>query len=108
MTHALAAYDSARDFHSTLFTDDAAKTNAAILAAVTLVVFLGAEYALIKETILLRTLGTVVDRLRLGNLTLRPLQDSIRRSESHDDGLEVLWNHIFALGVWGLHRHKLC
>src|ERR1041385_7477828 len=68
MTHALAAHDGARDLHAALFADDTAEADTAVFTAVTFVVFFRTENALIKEAVFLRSLGAVVDRLRLGDL----------------------------------------
>src|SRR5690349_15597268 len=42
-----------------------------------------------EQTIALRLEGTVVDRLRLGNFTMRPGTDLVRRSETDSDRLIV-------------------
>ena len=70
VAHALTAHDRARDLHTALFTDDASETDTAVFTAVTLVVLLGTEYALVEKTVLLGTLGAVVDSLRLCDLTV--------------------------------------
>src|SRR3954469_81748 len=90
MAHAFAAYDSASDFHSTLFTDDAAETDAAVFTAVTFVIFFGTKNALVEEAVFFRALRAVVDGLRLGNFPLRPFQDALRRCEAHFYCVEVL------------------
>src|SRR5207253_10574381 len=75
VTHALAAHLLARHLHAAALADDALVADALVLAAVALPVLRGAEDALAEETVLLRLERAVVDRLRLGHLTGRPLPD---------------------------------
>ena len=49
VSHALAANDGAGYFYAALFADDTAEANAAVFAAVTFIVFLGTEDALVEE-----------------------------------------------------------
>src|SRR5690606_18894083 len=54
---------------------------AAVLAAGALPVLLGAEDALVEQAVLLRLQGAVVDRLGLGDLTVGPVADRLRRGD---------------------------
>src|SRR3990167_4655180 len=74
VSHALAAHDGARNLDAALFTNYPFISNAAVFAAVTLVVALGAENLFVEERVLFGPLGAVVDGLRLGNLAVRPLE----------------------------------
>jgi len=69
VAHTLAAHNASRYFNATLVADDALVANALVLTAVTLVILFRTEYLLVEESVLLRTLGAVVDGLRLGDLT---------------------------------------
>ena len=102
VSHALTPDDGARDLDAALLADDAAETDAAILAAVALVILLRAENALIEEAVLLRPLRAVVDGLRLRDLSMRPFQNAVRRCESHRDRIEVLRKRVF-VSFCGLH-----
>src|SRR3989344_2709305 len=93
--HAFAADNCTRNFHTAFLTDNAAETDAAVLAAVTLIIFFRTKYALVKETILLRTLCAVVDSLGFCYFAPAPLEGTLRAREPHCDRLKVLWNYIF-------------
>ena len=80
VAHPFAAHDGARYLDTAFLTDDAAEADAAVFAAVTFVVLLGPEHALIEEAVLLGALGTVVDGLRLRYLAVRPLRYALGRS----------------------------
>src|SRR3989338_5647104 len=95
MTHALPTNDGARYFHAALLAYDAAKTNTAIFAAVTFVILLRTKNALVKQTALFRTLGTIVYRFRLCHLSGAPLQNALGACEPHADRVKVLRNCIF-------------
>ena len=81
VTHALTTNDGASDFHTTLVTNNALVTDALVLTAVTLVITLRTKDLLIEESVLLRTLGTIVNGFRLRDLTARPREDAFRRRE---------------------------
>ncbi len=61
VTHAFAANDRACDFNATLLADNALVADTPVLSAVTFVVLFGTEDLLVKETVLFRALGAVVD-----------------------------------------------
>ena len=99
VSHAFTTHNGARDFYSAFFANDILIADAAILAAVALVVFLGAEYFFIKEAAALTALGAIVNRFRLGHLAAGPLADPLGRSELERDGIKVrfylfLWHMI--------------
>ena len=78
VAHPLAAHLGAGDLDAALVADDALVADALVLAAVALPVLGGTEDALVEEAVLLRLEGAVVDRLRLGDLALRPVPDLLR------------------------------
>ena len=63
--------------------DNTLVTDALILAAGTLIVLCGTKDALTEQTVTLRLVGTIVDGLRLGNLTERTLENLLGRSQSY-------------------------
>ena len=73
--HPLAAHLCAGDLDAAAFTDNAAETDALVLAAVALPVPGRPKDALVEEAILLRFQGPVVDRFRLLYLAERPGSD---------------------------------
>ena len=102
VSHAFAAHDGARDLDAAFLADDAAETDATVLAAVAFVIFFRTEYALIEETAFFGTLRAIVDGFGLRDLAIRPLEHAIRRSESHCHSLEICGNDIFSF----LHCHS--
>ena len=89
MPHALTAHDRTRDLDTTLFTHDALIAYTAILTTVTFEILLWSEDALVEESSALTALGTIVDRLWLGDLTMGPFLDLLRRSKADADGVEI-------------------
>ncbi len=63
MTHALAANYRACDFDSTLLTYNSFVANTFVFSTVTFEITLRTKDALVKESIFLTALGTIVDRL---------------------------------------------
>src|SRR5207247_4080244 len=73
VTHALAAHLLARHLDAAALADDALVADALVLAAVALPVLRRAEDALAEEAVAFRLQRAVVDGLRLGDLTGRPV-----------------------------------
>src|SRR6478672_9359701 len=90
MTHPLAAHLLARHLDAAALADDALVADALVLAAVALPVLRRTEDALAEQAVLLGLQGAVVDRLRLGDLTVAPATDLLRGSEGDLDGVEVV------------------
>src|SRR4029077_17430038 len=90
VAHPLAADLRAGDLDAALIADDALVADALVLAAVALPVLRWTEDALVEQAILLRLQGPVVDGLRLGDLTLRPLPDLVRAGKRDADRAEVI------------------
>ena len=78
VTHALAAHLLARHLDAAALADDALVADALVLAAVALPVLGRAENALAEEAVALGLERAVVDRLRLRDLTGRPVTDLLR------------------------------
>ncbi len=99
VTHALAADALLRHFHAATVANDALVANALVFTTCAFPVPDRTKDLFAEQTILLRAEGTVVDRLRLGNLTMRAIENVIRRGNADRDLL------IAALGdVMELHR----
>src|SRR5690606_3450991 len=84
----LAAHLALNDLDTALLADDPAVLHALVLAAVALVVLHGSEDLRAEEAVPLRLEGSVVDRLGLLDLTVRPLADLFRRCERDADRAE--------------------
>jgi hypothetical protein len=69
VAHALSANNSAGNLHSTFLADNTLVADAAVLLAGTFVVLNWSKDALIKKPMLFRTLCSVVNGLRFGDLT---------------------------------------
>src|SRR5262249_11979756 len=72
VAHALAADPAVRDLDAAAVADHALVLHAAVLAAGALPILLRAEDALAEEAVFFRTVGAVVDRLRLLDLAEGP------------------------------------
>ncbi len=90
VAHPLSANLGACDLHAALVADDALVADALVLAAVALPVLGRTEDPLVEEAVLLRLERAVVDRLRLGHLTLGPLADLVGAGERDADRAEVI------------------
>src|SRR5207245_314418 len=82
VAHPLAANLLPRHLDAAALADDALVADALVLAAVALPVLGRTEDALAEETVTLGLQGAVVDRLRLRDLTGRPVADLLRRRET--------------------------
>ena len=78
MAGTLAAHFLFCNLYTTTVAHDALVTNALILTAGTLIILCRTEDTLTEEAIALRFISTIVDGLRLGNLTIRILKDFFR------------------------------
>src|SRR4029077_1252338 len=85
----LAAHLGLRDLHAAAVAHHAAIADAVVLAAVALPVLDRAEDLLAEQAVLLGLERAVVDRLRLGDFTVRPTPDHVRRSEPDADLVEI-------------------
>src|SRR5688572_24773740 len=98
MAHALATHLRERDFNAALLADHATILHALVLAAQALVVLDRAEDARAEQAVALRLEGTIVDRLRLLDLAIRPGADALRTGDRDADLIE-------GLGARGLPEH---
>ena len=76
--------------HSASVANDAFIANALVLTAAALVILRGTENLLTEQTIALRLVGTVVDSLRLGDLTIRVLLDFLGRCKADGNLREII------------------
>src|SRR5688572_19286808 len=90
MPHPLAAYLRTCDFHTALVADRASMADALVLAAVALPVLGRTENLFAEQAAVFRLERAVVDRLRLGDLAVRPRLDIVRRRKSDTDRIEVI------------------
>ena len=90
VTHAFATHLGERDFNAALLADDAAILEALVLAANALVVLRRAEDLGAEKTVAFRLLGTVVDRFRLLDFTVRPRMDLLGTRKTNADRIEML------------------
>src|SRR5439155_2210758 len=81
VTHPLAAHLLPGHLDAAALADDALVTDALVLAAVALPVARRPEDALAEEAVALRLQRAVVDRLRLRDLTRRPVADLLARGK---------------------------
>ena len=90
MAHALAPDLGERHLDAALLADDALVLHALVLAAQALVVLHRAEDARAEQPIALRLEGTIVDRLRLLDLPIRPGQNFLRARNADANLVEIL------------------
>ncbi len=90
VTHALTANDAAGDFHTAFVADNALVADAFVLTAVTFVILFRTEDLFIEKTVLLRTLGAVVDGLRLRDLALAPRENALRTRKRETESSPIL------------------
>ena len=89
MAQAFAADARQGDFHAALVANHAAVLHALVLAAQAFPILRGTENAGAEQSIALRLEGTVVDGLRLGDLSVGPAPDLFRRGQRNADGIEI-------------------
>ena len=90
VTHAFAAHLLARDLDPATFADDALVADALVLAAIALPVLRRTEDALAEQSVFLRLERAVIDRLRLRDLSGRPVSNLLRGREPDPDRVEVV------------------
>ena len=101
MAHALTTHFGTGNFHAASFTDDALETDALVLTASTFPVPGRAENAFAEEAVLLWLQRTVVNGLRLLNLTVGPTTDVVGRSETDSERIEeVDVAHLTSFPQW--------
>ena len=89
VTHALAAYFSSRDLDAALVAYDALVPYALISAAVALPVLRRSKYSFAEQAVLFGLKRSVVNRLGLFNLAVRPLEYLLGRSKSYLYSIEI-------------------
>jgi len=88
MTNALSTHAGLGNLYATSIADNAFVANFFIFSAVTFPVLRRSEDPLAEQTIALRLQGTIVDGLRLLNLSVGPLQDLLRGSQTDLDSVK--------------------
>src|SRR5262249_21128946 len=88
--HALAAHLLPRHLDAAALTDDPLLADALVLAAVALPVARRPEDALAEQAVALRLERAVVDRLRLRDLTRRPVADLLAGGKPDPDCVEIV------------------
>jgi hypothetical protein len=78
VSHAFSPHLRVSHFDTAFITDNTFVSNFFILATITLIVFGWAEDAFAKKPVAFRFQGAVIDRLWLGNFTIRPTPDLVR------------------------------
>jgi hypothetical protein len=77
VAHALATHLGMRHFHAAAVANDAAVTDALVLAAGAFPVLHGSEDPFAEQAVLLRLEGAIVDGFGLGDLAVRPAADDV-------------------------------
>ena len=90
VTHALAAHPAVGDLDAAAVALDPLVLDALVLAAGALPVPLRAEDPLTEQTLLLRAIGPVVDRLWLLDLAIRPGPNVVGAREANRDALDFV------------------
>ena len=89
MPHALAAHLRLRHLDTALLAHDAAMLEPLVLAAQAFVVLDWAENLRAEQSVTLRLERSVIDRLRLLDLAVRPRSNHLGRSQADLDRLEI-------------------
>ncbi len=89
VAEALAAHFAESDFNAALVANHAAVLHALVLAAEALPVRDWTEDFGAEQAVTFGLEGTVVDGLRLGDLTVRPGTDFFRTGQADPDGIEI-------------------
>ena len=82
MTGTLTTHLLLGNLNTTTVADNTLITDALVLTAGTLIVLGRTKDALAEQAVTLRLIGAIVDGLRLGDLTIRTLENLFRRSQS--------------------------
>ena len=83
MSHALTTHFLLRYLHAATLADNAFVADTLVLTAVALIVLRRTEDTLAEQTITLRLIGTIVNRLRLQHLAARQLHNLIGRRQTN-------------------------
>ncbi len=91
MTHALAAYPRVSDLYAATVADHPLVLHAPILTAGALPVLFRSENSLAKQTVLFRSVGSVVDRLGFLYFAKRPTANILRAGKADLDGCKIVY-----------------
>ena len=101
MPHSFPANRFLRHFNAAAVADNSFVSDSFVLAAMAFPIAYWSKNLLAEESILFWTEGPIVDRLRLGHLTMLTIQNIIRRSELDHDPPKVLPDNLVGLCVHG-------
>ena len=93
VAHSFTANGSLRDFDAAAIADNTLIADLLVLAAGALPVLCRTEDALAEQTVTLRLLRTIVNRLRLLYFAIGPFPDFFRGSEANPNRTEVIDIH---------------
>src|SRR5205085_5397736 len=109
VTHALAAHLLPRHLDAAALADDPLVADALVLTAVALPVACRPEDALAEETVTLGLERAVVDRLRLRDLTRRPVADLLAGGKPDPNCVEIVdVDQVQSLLVFELEVYEIC
>ena len=90
VAHSLSADFGTGDFHAAFLADVALVFDSFIFSAMAFPVLHRPEDLFAEQTVAFGLLGAVVDRLRLGDLAVRPFSDFFGRSNADLNGIEIV------------------
>ena len=107
MTHTVASYLRACYLDTALFADYTFVAHFLVLSAQTFVVPYRAEYFRAEKTVSLRFEGSVINSLRLFNLSETPRKDLFRTCQPKLNSLDIFRALIFGYFNWNQFLHSL-
>ncbi|EHL07899.1 hypothetical protein HMPREF0322_01294 [Desulfitobacterium hafniense DP7] len=90
MAHALSTHLGTGDLHTAAVTDNAFIANPFVFAAMALPVTGWSKDLFAKESFPLRFQGSIVNRFRLPDFSMRPLTDHRRRSQTNTHPVKIV------------------
>ncbi|EJX07834.1 hypothetical protein EVA_04055 [gut metagenome] len=98
---------SQRHFDAALFTDYTAVLRTLVFSAKTFIVLCRAKNLGTEKTVAFRLLGTIVNRFRLLDFTVRPGADLFRASKPDADRVEMIIRLNLVENIVKRHTHRL-
>ena len=102
VAHTLTAHTGLGNFYAASVADNAFITDFLIFSTMTLPVLARSENSLAEQAVFLRLQRSVVDRLRLFHLAVRPLPDLLRGGQTDLNGIEAHLIVLFICCFWHL------
>src|SRR5262245_64363767 len=90
MAHPFAPDPAVRDLDTAAVANHSLVLHAAVLAAGALPVFLRAEDSLAEQTILFRSIGSIIDRFRLFYFSKGPASNIMRAGQADADSFMII------------------